>query len=376
MTLTSPRIAIYLRNLSGGGAERVMVSLSGGFIKKGIKVDLVLNKVEGAYLSQVPPEVRIVDLEAPKLPAGLPKLARYLRRERPLALLSALHYTNEIAIWAKYLSGIPVRVVVSERNTLSLHGPSRSSDRWSPLLARLFYPWADGIVAISKGVAQDLTFVTGLPPKRIEVIYNPTVTPNLLEKAKESLDHPWFKTGEPPVVLGVGRLDEQKDFPTLVNAFARVRKIQPCRLMILGQGPQRQKLNTLVQQLDLKNDVAMLGFVENPYVYMAQAAVFVLSSAWEGFGNVVVEAMAVGTPVVSTNCNSGPAEILDNGKYGSLVSVGDTEAMAQAILSVLSGNIKSVEPAWLKQFTLEIASQHYLNVLGFPQQVDSLTTSG
>ena len=368
MTITSPRMAIYLRNLSGGGAERVMVSLSGGFIKKGIHVDLVLNKVEGAYLSQVPPEVRIVDLQAPKLPAGLPKLASYLRRERPVALLSALHYTNEIAIMAKYLSRISVRVVVSERNTLSLHGPSRSSDRLSPLLARLLYPWADGIVAVSQGVADDLTQVTGISPQRITTIYNPTVTPILLEKSQESLDHPWFKTGEPPVILAVGRLDEQKDFSTLINAFAIVKKIQPCRLVILGQGPQKQKLEPLVEELELKNDVAMLGFAENPSAYMAQAAVFVLSSAWEGLPNALIEAMAIGTPVVSTNCPSGPAEIMDNGKYGSLVSVGDSKGMAEAILSVLSGNFKLVEPAWLKQFTLEVATEKYLDVLGFTKE--------
>ena len=368
MTITSPRMAIYLRNLSGGGAERVMVSLSGGFIKKGIHVDLVLNKVEGAYLSQVPPEVRIVDLQAPKLPAGLPKLASYLRRERPVALLSALHYTNEIAIMAKYLSRISVRVVVSERNTLSLHGPSRSSDRLSPLLARLLYPWADGIVAVSQGVADDLTQVTGISPQRITTIYNPTVTPILLEKSQESLDHPWFKTGEPPVILAVGRLDEQKDFSTLINAFAIVKKIQPCRLVILGQGPQKQKLEALVEELELKNDVAMLGFAENPSAYMAQAAVFVLSSAWEGLPNALIEAMAIGTPVVSTNCPSGPAEIMDNGKYGSLVSVGDSKGMAEAILSVLSGNFKLVEPAWLKQFTLEVATEKYLDVLGFTKE--------
>ncbi|MCP2731514.1 glycosyltransferase [Limnofasciculus baicalensis] len=365
MTITSPRIAIYLRNLSGGGAERVMVSLSGGFIKKGIDVDLVLNKVEGAYLSQVPPEVRIVDLQAPKLPAGLPKLASYLRRERPSVLLSALHYTNEIAILAKYLSRISVRVVVSERNTLSLHGPSRNSDRLSPLLARLLYPWADGIVAVSQGVADDLAQVTGISPQQIETIYNPTVTANLLEKSQESLNHPWFKTGEPPVVLAVGRLDDQKDFPTLINAFAIVKKIQPCRLIILGQGPQKQKLEALVQELDLKNDVAMLGFAENPSAYMAKAAVFVLSSAWEGLPNALIEAMAIGIPVVSTNCPSGPREILDNGKYGSLVPVGDSKAMADAILSVLSGKFSSVDPTWLKQFTLEVATQKYLEVLGF-----------
>jgi glycosyltransferase involved in cell wall biosynthesis len=247
---------------------------------------------------------------------------------------------------------------------LSINGLSRGGNRWSPLLARLFYPWSDGIIAVSRGVAKDLTDVTGLPLERIHTIYNPTITPILLEKAKEPIDHPWFKPGELPVILGVGKLYEQKDFPTLLRAFARVRQVKPCRLVILGRGPQRQKLNALTRELGLSQEVAMLGFVENPYAYMARAAVFVLSSAWEGLPNALIEAIALETPVVSTNCESGPQEILDHGKYGSLVPVGDSDAMAQAILEVLSGQIKSVEPTWLQKFTLEATVRQFLDVLG------------
>jgi glycosyltransferase involved in cell wall biosynthesis len=363
MSEDTPRIAFYLRLLYGGGAERVMVNLMQGFVQQGVKVDLVLNKADGPYLAQVPSEVRIVDLKAPRMLAGLPKLVGYLRQERPTALLSALHYSNEIALWAKRLALVSTRVVVSERNTLSIHAQYRSTDRWSPLLTRLFYPWADGIVAVSHGVARDLAHVTGLPLKCIRVIYNP-VNPALLEKSKESLDHPWFQSGEPPVILGIGRLEEQKDFPTLIRAFARVRQVQPARLVILGSGREQQRLKTLVDEFGVENDVAIVGFVKNPYAYLVRAAVFVLSSAWEGLPNVLIEALALGTPVVSTNCPNGPEEILDKGKYGELVPVGNSEAMAQAISSVLSGNSKSVDLAWKEQFTLEIATQQYLDTLG------------
>jgi glycosyltransferase involved in cell wall biosynthesis len=364
MSEATPRIAVYLRLLSGGGAERILINLMQGFLRRGVKVDLVLNKIDGPYLAQVPPEVRIVDLKATRLLVGLPKLARYLRQEKPTALLTGLHYTNEIAIWAKRLAGSSTRVVVSEHNTLSIHGPSRDSDRFSPLLAKLFYPWADGIVAVSHGVAKDLANVTGLPLNRIQVIYNPVITPDLLAKSKESVDHPWFAPGQPPVIIGVGRLNEQKDFPTLIRAFAQVLKTRPARLMILGVGPQRSQLNNLVRELGLKDEVSFVGFVQNPYPYMARAAVLVLSSIEEGLPTVLIEAMAVGTPVISTNCPSGPDEILDNGKYGLLMPVGNTEAIAQAILDVLSGHSKSVDAAWLDQFSLETVTQNYLNFLG------------
>jgi len=375
-----PRIALFLRNLGDGGAERMMLNMACGMAQQGMKVDLVLTKAEGTYLAQVPPEVRIVDLKASefdkgrsfKLPTSLqsttslPKLIRYLQNEQPAALLSATHYPNEIAVLAKYLARVPTRVVVSEHTTLSVEARrvEQVSSRLAPLAARLFYPWADGIVAVSQGVAKDLAHLIGLPLERIQVIYNPVLTPEVIKSTKEPIAQPWFTPGEPPVVLGVGRLVAQKDFPTLIHAFAQVRQVRPARLMILGSGREQKRLEALVRELRLEDDVALVGFVKNPSAYMAHSAVFVLSSAWEGLPTVLVEAMTVGTPVISTNCESGPAEILDNGKYGDLVPVGNTEAMAEAILNVLSGNSKSVDSAWLDQFTLESATQKYLDILG------------
>lgn len=370
MSENKPDIAVYLYRLLGGGAERVMVNLLQGFVQRGLKTDLVLNKQEGSYLTQVPSQVRIIDLSAPKpWRNGLPSLVRYLQKERPAALLTGLHYNNEIAILAKRLAFASTRVVVSEHNTLSLRVKREKNEQKSALTARLFYPFADAVVAVSQGVAKDLSLVTGMPLNRIQTVYNPVILPDLIAKAKQPVDHPWFAPGEPPVILGVGRLEEQKDFPTLIEAFAIVKQERPARLVILGKGKQQQKLNALVKELGIENDVAFLGFAQNPYSYMAKASVFVLSSIEEGLPTVLIEAMAVGTPVVATNCESGSDEILDNGKYGELVPVGDRDAIASSILRVLSGNTKSVPPAPLQQYRLETVTQQYLDILGISPPV-------
>lgn len=365
MCQSPAHVACYLRFLAGGGAERVIVNLLHGFVKRELKVDLILHSLSGSFISQVPPEVRIIELPTSKLLIGIFLLARYLKQEQPQFILSALHFTNEVAIMAKYLARTKTKVAVSEHNTLSIHASHLSgSERWSPIAARLLYPWADKIITVSNHSAQDLAKVTKIPLKKIEMIYNPAITPELSEKAQQTIEHPWFSLGQPPVILGVGRLTEQKDFQTLIRAFAKVIEIQDARLMILGTGEDRNKLNNLVKELGLVDNVHFAGFSNNPYPYIAKSAVFVLSSLWEGLPTVIIEAMALGTPVVATDCPGGSAEILSGGKYGELVPMGDSNAMAQAILKVLSGDVKLVPPIWLEQFTLEKSIEKYLQTLG------------
>lgn len=375
------RIALFMRSLGSGGAERVIANLARGFAERGFKVDLVLSKAEGVYLDQIPATVRVIDLESEKLNSPVKRLrlptsfqsttsllplVKYLQQERPAVLLAATHYTNEIAILAKRLARIPTRIIVSEHTTLSLECQrvEQVSARLIPFTARMLYPLADGIVAVSHGVASDLAGLAGVSPKRIQVIYNPVVMPELPQRAQEPIPHPWLQPGEPPVILGIGRFVEQKDFPTLIRAFAQVRQQRPARLMLLGGGRGRSQLQALVTETGLASEVVLLDFVKNPYAYMARAAVFALSSSWEGLPTVVIEAMAVGLPIVSTNCPSGPAEILDHGRYGNLVPVGDSSAMAKAILAVLDGQTSPIEPTWLNQFSLQTAVEKYLNLFG------------
>jgi len=342
----------------------VMVNLAHGFVERGLQVDLVLAKAEGPYLSQVPQSVWVVDLKSKRVLYSLPGLVRYLRREQPKALLSAMDHANVVALWAKRLAGVPTRVVVSVRTTISIAAKRAKNmrGRMMPLFIRKFYPWADAVVAVSKGVAEDLLKIAGLPKEKIRVIYNPVITPELFAKAEEPVDQPWFRPGEPPVILGVGRLTAQKDFPTLIRAFALVRKERPARLMILGEGEERPKLEALVRELDLEKDVALPGFVDNPYKYMKRAALFVLSSRWEGLPAVLIEALALGTPVVSTDCPSGPREILENGKLGKLVPAGNVKALATAITGTLAENTRRTISS--SAYTLDTAVKRYLEVLG------------
>lgn len=343
MLVKNTSVGVFLPALAGGGAEKAMLHLAQGLAERGLKTDLVLAEAEGDYLDQIPPEVRLVDLKS-KFPVVFSKtlaLQRYLQREQPTVLFSALDIVSS-SLWAKWSSGASTRVVMCIQTYMSeqfRHDQSSTLKKLRPQLVRWLYPRSDELVAASRGTAEDLAQILDLPLERIRVIYNPVVTPEVLEKSQEPVDHPWFASGELPVVLGVGRLVNQKDFATLITAFAKVRQERPARLVILGEGELRQPLERLILELNLQDDVTLPGFVDNPYAYMEKAAVFALSSKYEGFGNVVAEALATGTQVVATDCPSGPAEILDNGNYGKLVPTSDPAALAQAILYTLDNPI-------------------------------------
>lgn len=232
-----------------------------------------------------------------------------------------------------------------------------------PRLIKRFYPWADEVVSVSRGTATDLARTAGVASDRIEVIFNPIVTPELREMAAAPLDHPWFKAGQPPVVVSVGRFSQQKDFGTLLRAFSLVLERLPARLLILGEGPERSSLEALVSELGLDGSVDLPGWIRNPYPYMRRADAFVLSSRWEGLPSVLIEALYCGVPIVSTDCPSGPDEILDGGKHGLLVPVGDTEALARGIVVALSGDVPRPTPASWQPYEQETVVRRYLEIL-------------
>lgn len=362
-----PELAVVVPSLAGGGAERTAVTLLGHLAERGASVDLVLFAAEGPYLREVPASVEVVDLGAGRARRALPGLVRYLRRRRPEALLAVLDRTIVLSLIAAFLGRVPVRVVGRVGSTMSL--ASAGSDRWQdrlrPSLARILYGRCDEIVAISHGVARDLVERIGLPGSRIRVVHNPVDVGGLARRAEGGTGHPWFACDGPPVVLGMGRLTRQKDFPTLVRAFARVRRRRPARLVILGEGEERGPLEDLARAEGVEGDVDLPGFVEDPAPYLGRAGVFVLSSAWEGFGNVLVEALAVGTPVVATDCESGPREILADGRWGRLVEVGDADAMADAVVAALEEEADAdALRGRARDFAPDVVLPGYLRALG------------
>jgi len=363
------RIAVFLPSLVGGGAERVMVTLVNAFVRRRFAVDLVLASLEGPYLTSVGSGVRVVDLKAGRVIKALFPLIRYLRRERPVAMLSAMGHANVVAVMAAKLSRTSTRVVVSERTTVSgaYQNATGLSAKLTFRLMRSLYPNADGICSVSKAVALDLAEFVNLPSDKVEVIYNPFNLQLIERKAVADCGHPWLSGEGCPVIIAIGRLNEAKDFHILISAFAKMRRSRAARLLILGEGELRSSLEALASAIGLTpDDVQMPGFVDNPFAYLSRSALFVLSSRREGLPGALIEAMACGTPVVSTDCRSGPDEILEGGRWGRLVPVGDVDALAKAMTEVLDtprDQLPDVR-ARARDFEQERAVDAYLRLLG------------
>lgn len=399
-----PHVAMVIPSLAGGGAERTALRLSGGLVARGHKVDIVLFQPHIAYPAEVPEAARLLVLcdrrdwdrrnpgvmpagavwraeRAPlrqgvwlaanlvrDFPTAAPvllrraalgralRLARYAARERPEVLFANLPQAEHAAFYAARLAGPAFPPVVPVVRNIEPTGSRHAQRR------RLLFPMAAHVAAVSEGVAAHVARSVGVEAARLSVIHNPAVTPDAIERAAEPPDHPWFADGGPPVLLGVGRLAPQKDFPTLIEAFRRVAAERPCRLLILGEGPMRRELEGRLRALGLEGQAALPGWVANPFAYMARAALFVLSSRHEGFPGALVEALASGCPAVSTDCPAGPAEILEDPAL--LAPVGDGQALARIMLHVLAEPVdRPALRAKAARFSLERAVEGYEGVV-------------
>ncbi len=363
----SDKIAFFLATSGHSGVDRAMQNLIPAVARRGYRVDLLHVRKHGPHFDQAPAGVRIIDLGAAHVYNSLPAVVRYLRQESPSVMLSDKDRVNRTAYFARLLARVPTRLVFSSGTTLSIELANRgiidrTLQRWS--FGHL-YRRVSNVIVTSEGVKTDMARYTGLPLRHIEVVPSPVIPANLFTAVQPRPDHPWFAEGQPPVILGVGELARRKDFPTLVRAFAEVRKKRACRLVILGRGRDRDALLGLATELGVAEDFALPGFDPNPYPYMAHAAVFAFTSLWEGLGFVIIEALAVGTPVVATDCPSGPREILQHGRYGELVPVGDVAAVAAGIDTALSRRPATV---FLQQaarpYEIENSTAAYLQAMG------------
>ncbi len=361
----------------------MLVNLANQFVEKGLEIHLVVFQKTGDYWNILSPKVKVINIDRKGIRIIIP-FAKYILKERPASILAFMRGPNVIAIIANVLALRKARLVISERCTYSkerlnvlkwLVGDSILAEHLvKKIFAKILYPLADEIIAVSRNVAEDLEKYGGYKKGRVKYIYNPTITPELFELAKEEIQHPWL-AGTEPTILAVGRLNPQKNYYMLIEAFAKVRKSLKAKLIILGdvftpaEKEEKIKLMNFVDDLGIKDDVDLAGFQKNPYAFMSRTTLFVSSSNFEGLPNVLIEALACDAPVISTDCESGPREILADGKYGTLVPVGNREILAEAIKEALS-NLESHKQMTLNfqkdamyQFKREYAAEKYLDVL-------------
>ena len=363
-------VALVISTLRGGGAERTVLDLAAGLIHRGHSVDIVLFRNRIHFPTGIPEDAHLYVVDdrpdkrtekyAPEIlksfvqidtqsrpfdwfhaaralnwnPLCLPDarllrytraLARYMELSKPDCVLPSLPRAKTATLLASRLLNEPPPIVPILHSVVR-YRRSRYRRRY-----RHLFKEAAHFVGVSRGVSQDLSETIGIPNERITTIYNPVTTPDLHKKMAQRPDHPWLLDGGPPVILSAGRLEREKDYPTLIRAFGRLASQRECRLIIVGDGKLKHNLEHLAAKLGLSSRVCLPGWVDNPYAFMAQASCFVLSSRYEGLGLALIEALASGCPCVSTNCPTGPAEILQDGRFGRLVPVGDEAALAEAM---------------------------------------------
>jgi len=368
-----PKVALHITSLQQGGAERITINLAEGLAERGLNIDLLYCQQGTFPKEEMPKNVNFIHLKASNSVKSVSLLKNYLTKSRPAILLSALHQPSVASIIARSRSKTNTKIVVAIHNTVSQEVKFATNWRRKvmPIFARKLYPLADGIICVSKTAADDASQYLSLPRNRIEAIYNPVVTQSLMFKIAEESNNNWLDDqSEYPTFIAVGRLNNEKNFEMMLKALQIVNQTKKARLIILGEGPDRPKLESLVKSFGLEEVVDLAGFMQNPYTFIRKARAILLTSHHEGLPTVLIEALAAGTPIISVDCPSGPREILDGGGYGRLVTSLKPEAFSQAILDEL-GQARIPPPAesW-QPYKAEVAFEHYETYLsaiaGFP----------
>jgi len=368
---TSKRVAIIFA-AQDGGVQRSQVTLANTLSAKGMNISVITPQAQGPFLTQLLPSIELVNLGASSHVGFIFRLARYLRHHVPQSILASQHHTGVWVALAKFLGRCHSPFLVVIHNNLSSILQHERHARLLLILMRVCYRWAEAIVGVSKGVVADLEHHFPYFQNRLQVAYDlvPLEEVQCLGKIHPCGD-PWLDHKDAPVFVAVGRLNRQKDFSTLLRAIARVRQQTPCRLLIVGEGEELPRLQMLVKELRLEDVIRFIGPQTNPYKFMSKANALVVSSRWEGFCLVIVEALTLGIPVISTDCPSGPSEILEGGKHGRLVPVGDADALANAMLELLDGKLHFSSAVLQKRataFAPDTAVLPYLRLLRGIQQ--------
>ena len=371
----SKTVAIYLDSLQGYGADRILLKIANGLVKHGLEIDLILSKTLGKNAYSIDPSIRIVDLKGNRYTPikNIILLTSYLRKRNPDILFSSIHFNNIVATLALMLSGIKCKLILRQANMLQ-----EQLRDYSAIVSTILYPltcWAykrsDVVVSQCRSMVTDLTDFMDVEENKIKVIYNPTITADIFEKSKVSVQHRWLSSEKKyPVILSVGRLKPQKDFGTLLKAFKKLKQHYStnAKLIIIGEGPLRERLEMLAEDLGIRDDVDLIGFHINPYAFMAATDVYVSSSRYEGLPNSLIEALSLGKRVLATACKGGTAEILKFGEYGRLVPVNSPDVMAKSIAELLHSP-NPAKPDATKEFEHETQVSKYLDM--FLQELNS-----
>jgi glycosyltransferase involved in cell wall biosynthesis len=368
MSDSSKSLILFLPDYGDGGLERMFVNLASQISLNGVRVYFIVCDASRPYLDDLNSGIELIVISKDRL-AITRELVSLLEQYRATSLLTAKGLGLAVALNAKRQSSSDTRIYLRAITNISArikhrHLLQRIKGELEVRKLRKLYHQLDGIVAVSYGIAEDVHCISGIPLSQIKVAHNPVVTKQLHQRAGIPVDHPWLLQHEIPVIMGIGRLTKQKNFELLINAFALVRDNRPVKLIILGGGSRKKKLIKQAERLGVADDVDLPGFNPNPYSMLHHASLFVLSSNWEGSPNVLTEALAVGCPAISTDCPSGPGEILREGKYGPLVPMNDIKAMAGAIMEVLDNPLpREVLQSATEKFTVENSAREYIQAL-------------
>lgn len=365
----SRKIAIFLPSLHGGGAERAMLVFARELLIRGYPVDLVVAKKEGALLPLIPFGARVIDCKSRRMLHTFPKLAAYLRANKPAAVYSTITHANIMAALTCRAVKFAAPLIVRQSNAPLSEHKSGVMHEFSRRLIPITYPKASSVIAVSEGVRSELISMQPKLSGRIQVLPTPVLTNDVRRQGEQIPAHPWFTQQRAPVILSAGRLERHKGMFELLRAFADVRKSRDAKLIIIGEGSARAKLEAEVMTLGLSNDVDLPGFQENPFSFMNHAALFVLNSYYEGLPNVIIQAMSFGTPIVSTDCRSGPSEILEAGRLGRLIPVKSHESLVTALAESLDlpKHRAAQESAW-SRYGAEEATSAYLACANLPER--------
>jgi len=358
------KISIFLPNLTGGGAERLAIYLAHDWIDRGFKVEIVLMQKHGELLSIVSPEIAIIDLKSRKIRNSIFSLYKYLRVSQPDIIWVGMWPLTSTAIISWILAKKVGSIYVIDHNQLSksVIQELKVPAFFLKMLMKITYPFATGIMTVSNGVKEDLLKLGGFKDNQVKVIYNPAATgiPKNMKITKIHKDTIWGE-GFDKHILSVGSLSVQKNYSLLIRAFSKISKNLNAKLIILGEGKLRPSLESLISELDLEDSVSLVGFVKDPYPWYLTADLYVLSSDWEGLPTVLIESLECGLPIVSTDCPSGPKEILEDGRYGKLVPTNNPIALSNAIeLSLSESHDKTLLMSRADDFSIESISKQYL----------------